>query len=60
MLSTAAQMPTTSYSPNGGPKGNVPRPVLPAEVTNSGHGNGENTGPSSSWISSLRRISSSK
>lgn len=60
MLNTASQMPTTSYSPNGGPKGNIPRPVLPAEVTNSGHGNRENTGPSSSWISSLRRISSSK
>ncbi|KAI5662795.1 hypothetical protein M9H77_22118 [Catharanthus roseus] len=53
-------MPSTSFSPHGGPKVNAPRPVLPAEVANLGHGNGESKGPSSSWISSLRRISSSK
>ncbi|XP_024028626.1 casein kinase 1-like protein 3 [Morus notabilis] len=34
--------------------------VLPAEAANPGHGNGNRVGPSSSWISSLQRISSAK
>ncbi|CAI9100401.1 OLC1v1037396C2 [Oldenlandia corymbosa var. corymbosa] len=54
-----AQMPSTSFPSNGVPKGNVSRPNVAAE-TNSGNGHGENTGPSSSWMSSLRRISSAK
>ncbi|EYU32311.1 hypothetical protein ABFS82_10G105100 [Erythranthe guttata] len=51
--------PSTSQSPAVVGKGNASKPILSTEA-NATHGNGDNSGPSSSWISSLRRISSSK
>ncbi|OWM84560.1 hypothetical protein CDL15_Pgr001000 [Punica granatum] len=41
-------------------KKSTSKPQLPAEVASSGHGHGSRVGPSSSWISSLQRISSAK
>ncbi|GER51379.1 casein kinase I isoform delta-like protein [Striga asiatica] len=52
-------VPSTSFSPAAVGKGNSSKPMLSTEA-NASHGNGDNSGPSSSWISSLRRISSSK
>ncbi|KAH6779015.1 casein kinase I-like 3 [Perilla frutescens var. hirtella] len=53
-------MPSTSFSPAVVGKGNTSKPILSIEANvNHGHGN-DNSAPSSSWISSLRRISSSK
>ncbi|KAG6416332.1 hypothetical protein SASPL_123760 [Salvia splendens] len=53
-------VPSTSFSPGVVGKGNNSKPISSMEA-NAGrsHGN-ENPAPSSSWISSLRRISSSK
>lgn len=53
-------MPSTSYSLSGTSKRNSLKPVMPAEGANSGHDQGNKIGPSSSWISSLQRISSAK
>ncbi|XP_051131168.1 casein kinase 1-like protein 3 [Andrographis paniculata] len=55
----AAHVPSTSFSPAISGKGIASKPMLSTEA-NATNGNGDNTGPSSSWISSLRRISSSK
>ncbi|KAL2534235.1 casein kinase I-like 3 [Abeliophyllum distichum] len=55
-----AHMPSTSFSPANMSKGNASRPVESSEITNVNHGKPDDAGPSSSWISSLRRISSSK
>ncbi|PIN01492.1 Casein kinase (serine/threonine/tyrosine protein kinase) [Handroanthus impetiginosus] len=55
----SANMPSTSFSPAVAGKGHASKPIGSAEA-NASHGNGDNSGPSSSWISSLRRISSSK
>ncbi|KAL3644319.1 Casein kinase 1-like protein 3 [Castilleja foliolosa] len=54
-----AHVPSTSFTPAVVVKGNTSKPILSTEA-NASHGNGDNSGPSSSWISSLRRISSSK
>ncbi|KAL2500836.1 casein kinase I-like 3 [Forsythia ovata] len=54
-----AHMPSTSFASAVMGKGNGPKPILSNEAS-AGNGNGDNTGPSSSWISSLRRISSAK
>ncbi|KAL2251171.1 UNVERIFIED_CONTAM: Casein kinase 1-like protein 3 [Sesamum indicum] len=54
-----AHVPSTSFSPAVVGKGNASKPILSTEA-NATQGNGDNSGPSSSWISSLRRISSSK
>ncbi|KAJ9688363.1 hypothetical protein PVL29_014183 [Vitis rotundifolia] len=56
-----AHMPSTSFSLAGFSKRNAPKPMLPTETTNTAHhGHTNKIGPSSSWISSLQRISSSK
>ncbi|KAL0015546.1 hypothetical protein SO802_002615 [Lithocarpus litseifolius] len=55
-----AHMASTSYSLAGTSKRNSSKPVLPSESTNPGNGHGNRMGPSSSWISSLPRISSAK
>jgi len=55
-----AHMASTSYSLAGTSKRNSSKPILPSEATNPGNGNGNRMGPSSSWISSLPRISSAK
>ncbi|KAJ0091638.1 hypothetical protein Patl1_13299 [Pistacia atlantica] len=55
-----AHMPSTSYSLAGASKRNTPKPVIPTEASNPGHGHSSKVGPSSSWISSLQRISSAK
>ncbi|KAG8367379.1 hypothetical protein BUALT_Bualt16G0065900 [Buddleja alternifolia] len=54
-----AHMVSTSFSPPVVTKGNDSKPILSTEA-NAINGTGDNSGPSSSWISSLRRISSSK
>lgn len=55
-----ANMPSTSYSLAGTSKRNSLKPAVPTEPSNSGHGQGSKVGPSSSWVSSLQRISSTK
>ncbi|XP_011093620.1 casein kinase 1-like protein 3 isoform X2 [Sesamum indicum] len=55
-----AHVPSTSFSPAVVGKGNASKPILSTEANATTQGNGDNSGPSSSWISSLRRISSSK
>lgn len=55
-----AHMPSTSFSLGGVSRGNTSKAVLPSEATNPGHGHSNKVGPSSSWISSLQRISSAK
>ncbi|KAL8206165.1 hypothetical protein R6Q57_009716 [Mikania cordata] len=52
-----SQMPPSS---SGGPKRYPAKPALPSDSTNTNHAADTTTGPSSSWISSLRRISSAK
>ncbi|KAL8489769.1 hypothetical protein ACS0TY_025591 [Phlomoides rotata] len=54
-----AHAPSTSFSPAVVGKGNASKPILSSEA-NASHGNVDSSAPSSSWISSLRRISSSK
>ena len=49
-----------STSNSGLSKRNASKAVLPSEATNPGNGHGKRMGPSSSWISSLPRISSAK
>lgn len=53
-------MASASYSLAGPSKRNVSKPALPPEATNPGNGHGNRMGPSSSWISSLPRVSSAK
>lgn len=53
-------MASASYSPAGTSKRNPLNPALSAEPSNTGHGQASKIGPSSSWMSSLQRISSSK
>ncbi|KAK3000215.1 hypothetical protein RJ639_023113 [Escallonia herrerae] len=55
---TNALTPPTPFATSGISKRNATKPELPAESTEPVHD--DNTGPSSSWISSLRRISSAK
>ncbi|CAK8579520.1 unnamed protein product [Lathyrus sativus] len=55
-----ANMPSTSHSPAGTSKRNPLKPALYTEPSNPGHGQGSKIGPSSSWMSSLQHISSSK
>ncbi|XP_059634937.1 casein kinase 1-like protein 3 [Cornus florida] len=57
---SSEHIPSTSFPLVGVSKRNAPKPVLPAETTNSSHGHGDKVGPSGSWISSLHRISSAK
>ncbi|KAK9268428.1 hypothetical protein L1049_000178 [Liquidambar formosana] len=59
-IASDAQMPSTSFSLAGVSKRNASKVVLPSETTNPGNGHGNKIGPSSSWISSLQRISSAK
>ncbi|KAL6984765.1 Casein kinase 1-like protein 3, variant 3 [Sarracenia purpurea var. burkii] len=53
-------LPSASFSPAGMSKQKTSKAVLPAESTNFSRGNVDKVGPSSSWISSLHRISSAK
>ncbi|XP_057494112.1 casein kinase 1-like protein 3 [Actinidia eriantha] len=53
-------LPSASFSHAGMSKQKASKAVLPAESTNFSHANGDKVGPSSSWISSLHRISSAK
>ncbi|XP_044470980.1 casein kinase 1-like protein 3 isoform X1 [Mangifera indica] len=55
-----AQLPSTSYSLVGASKRSTPKLVIPTEASNPGIGHSSKVGPSSSWISSLQRISSAK
>lgn len=57
-IASEAHMPSTSYA--GASKRNTSKPVMPTEAANPSHGHGNKVGPSSSWISSLQRISSAK
>ncbi|OMO58215.1 hypothetical protein COLO4_34801 [Corchorus olitorius] len=52
--------PSSSFAPAGTSKRNGQKSMLPPEAGNSGSGHGNKIGPSSSWISSLQRISSAK
>ena len=54
-----ANMPSTSYSPAGISKRNSLKPALFAEASNPGRQGGR-IGPSSSWMSSVQRMSSAK
>ncbi|KAK3210663.1 hypothetical protein Dsin_015369 [Dipteronia sinensis] len=55
-----AQLPSTSYSLAGASRRNTSKPMTSAETANPGHGHSNKIGPSSSWISSLQRMSSAK
>ncbi|KAI4347092.1 hypothetical protein L6164_007941 [Bauhinia variegata] len=55
-----ANMPSTSYALAGSSKRNSLKPGLSSDAANTGQGQGSKVGPSSSWISSLQRISSAK
>ncbi|XP_014514943.1 casein kinase 1-like protein 3 [Vigna radiata var. radiata] len=56
-----ANIPSTSYSLAGTSKRNSLKPALSTEAANIVNGQGSNKiGPSSSWISSVQRISSAK
>ncbi|EEF48211.1 casein kinase, putative [Ricinus communis] len=55
-----AHIPSTSFSLAGASKRNAPKPVLPSEAANTSQGHSSKIGPSSSWISSLQRLHSSK
>ncbi|KAK7319969.1 hypothetical protein RJT34_04698 [Clitoria ternatea] len=55
-----ANMPSTSYSAAVTSERNSLKPALSAEASNPGHGQGSKIGPSSSWMSSLQRMSSAK
>ncbi|XP_061343874.1 casein kinase 1-like protein 3 isoform X2 [Gastrolobium bilobum] len=55
-----ANIPSTSYSPAGTSKRNSLKPALSAEASNPGPGQTSKIGHSSSWMSSLQRISSAK
>ncbi|KAF7147255.1 hypothetical protein RHSIM_Rhsim03G0239100 [Rhododendron simsii] len=53
-------MPSASSSHASMSKQKASKAVLPAESTSFSHANGDKVGPSSSWISSLHRVSSAK
>lgn len=53
-------MPSASSSHASMSKQKASKAVLPAESTTFSHANGDKVGPSSSWISSLHRVSSAK
>ncbi|XP_024965442.1 casein kinase 1-like protein 3 [Cynara cardunculus var. scolymus] len=53
-----SQMPPSSSAQAAVPKRYSTKPALPSDSTNPNHA--DSSGPSSSWISSLRRISSAK
>ncbi|KAG5007690.1 hypothetical protein AAZX31_09G176300 [Glycine max] len=56
-----SNIPSTSYSIAGTSRRNTMKPALSTEAPKPGHGQGSNKiGPSSSWISSVQRISSAK
>ncbi|KAG7030440.1 Casein kinase 1-like protein 3, partial [Cucurbita argyrosperma subsp. argyrosperma] len=55
-----SRMATSSFTPAGSSRGNSAKPLQSTESPNRVHGNGHRIGPSSSWISSLQRISSAK
>ncbi|MED6184345.1 Casein kinase 1-like protein 3 [Stylosanthes scabra] len=55
-----ANMPSTSHSHAGPSKRNSLKPAPSSDAVHPGHGQGSKVGPSSSWISSLHRISSAK
>lgn len=57
-IASDAHMPSSSYA--AASKRNTSKPVMPTEAANPSHGHGNKVGPSSSWISSLQRISSAK
>lgn len=59
-LASETYMPSTSHAIAGTSRRTAQKSVLPSEGTNPTHGNGNKVGPSSSWISSLQRISSAK
>uniref|UniRef100_A0A803QSL1 non-specific serine/threonine protein kinase n=1 Tax=Cannabis sativa TaxID=3483 RepID=A0A803QSL1_CANSA len=52
--------PSSSHALAGTSRRHVHKSVLPAEAANSGHESGNKVGHSSSWISSLQRVSSAK
>ncbi|XP_022749832.1 casein kinase 1-like protein 3 isoform X2 [Durio zibethinus] len=52
--------PSSLFVPAGTSKINGEKSMLPTKAANSGHGHVNKIGPSSSWISSLQRISSAK
>ncbi|KAA3457812.1 casein kinase I-like [Gossypium australe] len=52
--------PSSSFAHASTSRRNGQKSTLPNETTNSGPGHGNKIGPSSSWISSLQRISSAK
>lgn len=55
-----SRMATASFTPAGSSRGNSSKPLQSTESPNRVQGNGHRIGPSSSWISSLQRISSAK
>ncbi|PSS20854.1 Casein kinase 1-like protein [Actinidia chinensis var. chinensis] len=57
---SSTDSPSASFPHAGMSKQKASKAVLPAESTNFSHANGDKVGPSSSWISSLHRISSAK
>ncbi|KAL9443608.1 hypothetical protein AB3S75_016885 [Citrus x aurantiifolia] len=57
-VASDAHMPSTSYAVAS--KRNASKPMMPTEAANTSHGHSNKVGPSSSWISSLQRISSAK
>ena len=57
---SSTDSPSASFPHAGVSKQKASKAVLPAESTNFSHANGDKVGPSSSWISSLHRISSAK
>ncbi|KAF3441898.1 hypothetical protein FNV43_RR15813 [Rhamnella rubrinervis] len=60
-IASEAFMPSTSHALAGtSSRRNPQKPILSSEAVNTGHGNASKIGPSSSWISSLQRISSAK
>ena len=59
-LVSEAYTPSSSHALAGPSRRNAQKSVLPVETANPTHGNGNKVGPSTSWISSLQRISSGK
>ncbi|XVF35454.1 hypothetical protein REPUB_Repub18cG0147500 [Reevesia pubescens] len=59
MRSSTAK-PSTSFALPGALKKNVPKAEGPTEATNNGHGLGNKTSASNSWMPSFHRISSAK
>lgn len=55
-----SQLPTTTSAHASIPRKGVPDPIFPMETTKPNQGSGSKSGPSSSWIPPLMRISSAK